>query len=249
MRGFIGMLMLGFLPASAMAADEVVVAPLKSAGEIARYPRLVKFPDPQVRDRVNAIFAQYDRKQGDDRRDCLQQLRDQHMQKDKDSFNTSIEATYISRRFLSLSVTSSYYCGGPYPTDGAASPITIDLTHGTEVDWKKLFKPGFLSASDAAGETKLGKLAVLYRARYVKIRNDKDDQECRDAIGSEEFLDVSLWFDQTKQGLIVEPQLPHVIAACAEDVSFSGNELAPYIADPNLLADLRDVDPVKGAKP
>ena len=249
MRGYILVLMLGLLPPAAMAADEVVVSPLKSAGEIAHYPRLVKFPDPQVRDRVNRIFAQYDQKQSDDRRDCLKQLRDQHMQKDKDSFNTSIEVTYISRRFLSLSVNSSYYCGGAYPENGAASPITVDLTHGTEVDWKKTFKPGFLSVADAkTGDIQLGKLAGLYRARYAKIRKDKDDQECRDTIGSEEFLDVSLWLDRAQGGLIVEPQLAHVIQACVEDVALNGNALAPYIADSNLLADLRDMAASSPAK-
>ncbi|HMH64840.1 MAG TPA: hypothetical protein VK515_04600, partial [Rhizomicrobium sp.] len=207
MRGYILVLMLGLLPPAAMAVDEVVVLPQKSAGEIAHYPRLVKFPDPQARDRVNEIFAHYDHKQSDDRRDCLQQLREQHLQKDKDSFYTSIEVTYVSRRFLSLSVNGNYYCGGPYPVNGATAPVTVDLTQGAEVDWKKMFKPGFLSGADAkTGETRLGKLAGLYRTRYAKIRKDKDDQECRDAIGSEGFLDVNLRLDRAQGGLVIEPQ-------------------------------------------
>jgi hypothetical protein len=249
MRGYILVLMLGLLPPAAMAADEVVVSPQKSAGEIAHYPRLVKFPDPQVRDRVNKIFAQYDRKQSDDRRDCLRQLQEQHMQQDKDSFYNSMEVTYVSRRFLSLSVNSSYYCGGPYPVNGAAAPVTMDLTHGAEVDWKKAFKPGFLSVADAkTGEIQLGKLAGIYRARYAKIRDGKDDQECRDAMGREEFLDVSLQLDRAQDGLVIEPQLAHVVQACDEDVVFSGNALAPYIADPNLEADLQDLGASSRAK-
>src|ERR1700722_3154133 len=115
MRGFVLVLMLGLLAPAAMAADEVVVSPLKSAGEIAYYPKLTSFPDPQIRDRVNKILAGDGFKQTQDRRDCFKQLQERHMQKDKDSFYTSIEVTYVSRRFLSLSVTSSYYCGGAYP--------------------------------------------------------------------------------------------------------------------------------------
>ena len=249
MRGYILVLMLGLLPPAAMAADEVVVSPLKSAGEIAYYPKLTSFPDPQIRDRVNKILAGYGLKQSQDRRDCFKQLREQHLQKDKDSFYTAIEVTYISRRFLSLSVNGSYYCGGAYPVNDAASPITMDLTHGVEVDWKKSFKPGFLSVANAkTGETRLGKLAGLYRARYAKIRTGKDDQECRDEMGSEEFLDVSLWLDRAQGGLVIEPQLAHVVQACEELVVFSGNELAPYIADPNLLADLRELAAAKRAK-
>jgi hypothetical protein len=247
MRGCILVLMLGLLPAA--AADEVVVLPQESAGEIAPYPRLVKFPDSQVRDRVNKIFAQYDHKQSDDRRDCLKQLREQHLQKDKDSFYTSIEVTYISRHFLSLSVNGSYYCGGAYPVNGATTPVTMDLTHGVELDWKKTFRPGFLSVADAkTGDIRLGKLAGLYRTRYAKIRTDKDDQECRDAIGSDQFLDVSLRLDRAQGGLVIEPQLAHVVQACDEDVVFSGKDLAPYIADPNLLADLQDLGANSRAK-
>ena len=87
--------------------------------------------------------------------------------------------------------------------------------------------------------------AAAWAARW---RKDKDDQECRDTIGSEEFLDVSLWLDRAQGGLIVEPQLAHVIQACAEDVTLGGNELAPYIADPNLLADLHDLAASRHAK-
>jgi hypothetical protein len=249
MRGYILVLMLGLLAPAAMAADEVVVSPLKSAGEIAYYPKLTSFPDPQIRDRVNKILAGYGLKQSQDRRDCFKQLQEQHMQKDKDSFYTAIEVTYISRRFLSLSVDGSYYCGGAYPVNGAASPITMDLTHGVEVDWKKPFKPGFLSVADPkTGKTTVGKLAGLYRARYAKIRTDKDDQECRDAIGSEEFLDVTLRLDRAQGGLVIDPQLAHVVQACDEDIVFSEAELAPYIADPNLLADLRDLGASSRAK-
>jgi hypothetical protein len=74
MRGYILMLMLGLLAPAAMAADEVVVSPLKSAGEIAYYPKLTSFPDPQIRDRVNKILAGYGLKQSQDRRDCFKQL-------------------------------------------------------------------------------------------------------------------------------------------------------------------------------
>jgi hypothetical protein len=62
------------------------------------------------------------------------------------------------------------------------------------------------------------------------------------------LLDVSLWLDRSQDGLIVEPQLAHVIQACVEDVALNGNALAPYIADPNLLADLRDMAASSSAK-
>jgi hypothetical protein len=67
-------------------------------------------------------------------------------------------------------------------------------------------------------------------------------------MGSEELLDVSLWLDRAQGGLVIEPQLAHVVQACEEDIVFSGAELAPYIADPNLLADLRDLAASSRAK-
>ena len=234
MRKFLlGLLLL--IPVAASAADEVTVAPRKSAGEIAYYPKLVNFPDPQVRDRVNKLLAGYGLQQSQDRKDCYKQLQDQGQQKDKDSFYTSIEVTHVSRRFLSINVNQNTDCGGAHPSSGA-SPVTLDLTHGTEVDWKTMFKPGFLSATDPKTfDTRQGKLAALYRAHYAKIR--KGDKDCLDAIHDENFLDVVLWLD--KNGLTANPQLPHVTQACDEDVAFSPAELAPYIADPNLLAELQ----------
>jgi hypothetical protein len=236
---FWGLLLLA--PFAAIAAPEgVKVTPTGTEGEHVNFPRLTQFPDPAVQARVNAILAE---KQAEDRagqRDCLKQVHDQHEDMRSYAWSTRLQVTHVSRHFLRLSVSGNYDCAGAHPSDGGGMPINIDLSSGTEVDWNKAFKPGFLTTTDPKTfAAHRGKIAALYFARYAKIRGqDKDDKECLDAMHDQDFLGVALRLDEKEKGLVATPDLPFVIQACGEDITFHAGELAPYIADPNLLADL-----------
>jgi len=240
MRGYsIVVLMLALLASAADAADEITVSPQKSAGEIVHYPRLTHFPDAQIQKRVNDLLAAHDKEESENHASCQENLRENHQKMEKDSYFTSIDVAYLSRRFLSLQVNSAWDCAGAHP-GSSQQPVTIDLTTGKEVDWKSVFRPGFLTLTDSKTfQSHPGKLAALYRAHYAKL--PKVDRDCLDAIHDDEFLDVVLWLDRGRRGLLANPQLPHVVLACNEDIAFSADEVATYIAAPNLLAELREM--------
>jgi hypothetical protein len=218
---------------AAAASPAIQVAPMHSQGANAKYPRLAAFPVPGIQRKVNALLASKDAADASQRSDCLSQLKDAHIKPTADSYSLDIRVSYLSSRFASLDVRETYYCGGPYPNDAVPDPLTIDLRSGREVDWKKLFKPGFLPDEFGNGTAKL---VSLYQSRYVK--QPKLIDGCKDVVegGIDSML---LRLDAAKGGLVVTPDFPHAAQACAIEIAFSPSDIAPYIADKAFLADLR----------
>jgi hypothetical protein len=223
----------------AMAAPAIVVAPLASPAGRIDYPRVTRFANAAVRKRVNATLAAREAAVRSQRADCLAMVRKAGQTPTADSFRAKIAAHYVSGRYLSIEAHLSYFCATAYPTNDAAEPLTFDLSTGAEVDWSKLFKPGFLPSSDAQPASGLSK---LYQAHYARARLDPDlDQPCKDAIEGSDPLagGVSLWLDAKRGGLVVMPSFPHVIEACAAPLIFTPAELAPDVADAGFLRDLK----------
>jgi hypothetical protein len=231
------------LPARA-SEPLVAAAPLHSAGAKAVYPRLTKFPDAKIMARVNAVLAAREKADRAASADCVAQLKQQGGTPDKDSYSTVIAVSYLSARYFSIDVTAAYDCGGPYP-NSEQTPVTFDLASGRVIDWKTLFKPGFWPETSGPSSG----LTRLYRAR---TKYEKGDEDCRDAIaGADPFESAPIVRLDAKQGLMVWPDLPHAIQACANAVSLSPDDLAPTLKDARLLAELKPVRkpaPGKGAR-
>ena len=121
--------------------------------------------------------------------------------------------------------------GGEVLVDGV-----VILKTGAPIDWSKIFKPGFLPPENADESSPPSALTTLYRARY---RKGADDADCRGVIADQDpFADPpAIWLD-AKRGLIVEPDFPHAIAACADELALSAADLAPYLRDTTLKTDL-----------
>lgn len=200
--------------APAMAA--VTAAPMKSEGAAARLPRLTAFPDATVRAKVNAALAKREKSDRAAMRDCKAQAAGAF------HYDERAEVTYLSPRAMSVVTVAEWNCGGAYP-DNETRALTLDLSTGTALDWARVFKPGY----DAA-------LRKLYQARYANA-----DPECRDAVKTDFASDLVLWLDAKKHALIVEPEFPHAVQACADDVALDAGAIAPLVADPAFLADLK----------
>jgi hypothetical protein len=231
------------MPAMAQAADlttsppAVAAAPLHTEGGKPVYPRLTAFPNPSIMAKVNAALAKQEADDRDTRSDCIKSVLEAKDKPDADTYRNDISVAYLSPHYLSVNVVSSYYCGGPYPTDGAEAPLTFDLTTGEAIDWKTLFKPGFLPPDDGEDSAHPSGLAKIYRARYRKA--DPADDDCRSVIADpSSSFSPTLWLN-AKQGLVVQPDFPHVVAACADELSLSPADLAPYVKSAIFLADLK----------
>jgi hypothetical protein len=222
-------LALSMAPLAARAAP--TAAPMHTQGANPVYPRLAGLADARVMAQVNALIAAQEKTDRASRADCLMQLKAGGQTPTRDSYSEAVTVTYLSGRLLSLNVVSSYDCGGPYPNDGIETPMTFDLASGRQIDWSKAFKPGFLP-SGAKGSM----LTRLYRAAYPKDQ----DADCRSAMRDDDPFSEApiLWLD-SKRGLMVQPDFPHAIAACAEAVALPAAGFAPYLKDAGLAADLQ----------
>ena len=120
--------------AAAPPAPAVAAAPLHTSGAKASYPRLTKFPDAKIMAKVNALLATKEKEDRGAYTDCLAQLKEMKMKPDADSYNEDITVRYLSARLLSIEVVTSYYCAGAYPTNGAETPLSFDLSSGTAID-------------------------------------------------------------------------------------------------------------------
>ena len=221
--------------AAAPPAPTVAAAPLHTSGTTPAYPRLTKFPDAKIMAKVNALLAAQEKADHGAYADCLAQLKEMKMKPDKDTYSENVAVRYLSAHALSVEVVTSYYCAGAYPTNGAETPVSFDLSSGTQIDWTAQFKPGFLPGE--AENAPLSFLTRTYRARYSKA---KDDADCRQAITDQDPFSGApiVWLD-ARGGVVFQPDFPHVIAACATSLTLSPAEIAPWLKNATLAADLK----------
>ncbi len=222
---------IGFLlMMAAPALAQIAAAPLHSEGRVLAYPRLTQFPDAAVKAKVNDALAAQEKTDRDSRNDCFSQLRQAGQKATPDSYHAGIRLAYLSQRYLSVEVHTGYDCGGAYPTNDDSAPVSFDLKTGAALDWDSLFKPGFITAA----EGKKAGVWALYQKRYGKTGQDKD---CKEAVAGQDDASLHLWLDSKRGGLVAQPDFPHVIEACAEQIVFKPADLASA-AKPELLADI-----------
>jgi len=186
---------------------------------------------------VNASLAAAEAQSRSDYADCLSQIKDAGQKPDKDSYQVETNVRYLSTRYLSVDVTSSYDCAGAYPNSGIETPSTFDLVTGKAIDWKAIFKPGFLPPDNAGDNAAPSPLTKLYRAHYSKA---KDDADCRQDIDSNDpFASPPIIMLNSRSGVVFQPDLAHADQACGTPLTLKAAEIAPYVRNADFLADLK----------
>ncbi len=219
---------------AAPAAAAVRVAPMHVDASPPAYPRLIAFPNAAVRAKVNAALAAAEKTAREDRQGCIDLVRDAGRPARDAIWRLTVDVRYLTGRYLSLEIRNSYDCAGPYPTDDAPMPMTFDLTTGEPLDWRKVFKPN--PAPDESGLELPSVLYRLYKQRYAK-EGGRADPECKRVV--QENLSMLVLRLDERRGLLVQPDFPHALAACADEIAFSPDQIAPYVSDAKFLADLR----------
>jgi hypothetical protein len=224
-------------PSAAAAANSeaaIAVQPMHSEGSLIRYPRLNGLADAAVQAKVNAIFAAREKQAQEDRDACFDLVRDAGETPTDANFFVKIDVRYVSARYVSLEIRRSYSCAGPYPNDDVPEPLTIDLIAGAEVNWHKIFKtgPGSYNIAKDSSEP----LSEAYAARYA-IEGGRGAPECKGVI-ERGFGNMFIRLD-ARRGVMMQPDLPHVAAVCADEIAFSPDQIAPLVRDARFLADLR----------
>lgn len=227
-------------PASApvpLVANPTVVptvTPMHVKASVVHMPRLSGLPTA-VQNKINAALAAREKQAREDRQGCVDLVTDAGQSARNVVFQMTIDATYVSARYVSFDIHNDYDCAGAYPTNDAPDPMTFDLTTGEAVDWAKVFKAGALPSDNGDPDAVPGLIAA-YQKRYPR-EGGRADPECNGAV-QENLSAIVMWLD-AKRGLVIQPDFPHVMAACADKIAFTPAQLAPYVRDAKFLADLQ----------
>ena len=184
-----------------------------------RLPRLTRFRDSGVLKRVNA---------------SIESLASSFTcgEPPEEPFGVTAEVHYADADIFSVYITTSWFCGGAYPTNDHNASVTFDLATGEILDFRALFADYERDRSAILAAVFAGQVE---RARRVKAGR-VPPEECDKAF--------EMWYPETStygmsfspSGLEVQPELPHVIAACAEIVTVPYEKLRPFAAPGGLLA-------------
>jgi len=218
--------------AFAQSASSAPAVSLKSVAPIRKgvdaWP-LIANPSTPAEQRINAILTHLNNGMAASLKDCDASYRDSAKDSgvpltgenavDKD-WERSVKVTMTGPQFLSIVATDNYiFCGGAHPDRGKTAMV-FDLTTGGPVNWMTLIAESSDASpfSDSITDgTKVGALIVPALRTMSIARADKD---CKDVF--EDSQSYQLWPDAKSGTLIAEPfDLPHVVAACAEDLSLS----------------------------
>jgi hypothetical protein len=206
-------------------------------------PRLTRFHEPVIQETVNRQLESLA-----DSLSC-----DTHeFPGNPDYFESTAKVTYISNEVLSVSVHASYYCGGPYPTNDANRSVTFDLQTGLSVSFAELFA-NYEQDAEAIVRT-------LYPERIARAEHlaasghDEPGETCDDAFvfSLPNLLESGFSYALSREGLIVQPNFPHVSEACAEEIIVPYERVRRFAAPYGILARVADAKrsvPNPGAAP
>ena len=194
-------------------------------------PRLVRFRDPAIQEAVN---RQLDSLAGSLLCDT------QEIPGGPDYFESTAKVTYAANEVLSVSVHASYYCGGPYPTNDSNRSVTFDLKTGLPVSFEELFSDYERDAENI--------IRTLYpehiaRAEYLAATgHDEPSETCDDAFifSIPHLLESGFSYALSSEGLIVQPNFPHVSEACAEEIIAEFSRVRHFAALKGILARVAD---------
>jgi len=139
---------------------------------------------------------------------------------------------------LSVLVETEWFSGGAHPNEGGYS-LNYDLHTGKRFDLEEAFQtsPGNEAESGAV-------LAELYLRHYVKPPAGEAAVDDCEKIVSESVSRKDVPFRPllylSKEGLAIEPPLPHAVQACGPGVTVPYRELQPFVKSGSPLRSLVD---------
>jgi hypothetical protein len=194
--------------------------------------------------RINGTLTRLNQGMEETLRECDQNAREDFKNLGEDApkgqdptagdWERTVQVTMSGPRYLSLVASDQSSCGGAHPNSDTLAMV-FDLATGRPVDWMGLIAKSAQASpySDSIADgTKVGSLVV---PALLLLSKAKADSECKDAF--EDSQSYQLWPDAKSGTLVAEPfGLPHVVAACADDLSLSPDEARKLGFDESLLA-------------
>ena len=238
--------LLVLLPASFLptqAQDSVTLEPTKQLRKgVDAWPLLAHAATP-AQQHVNVILNHLNATMAGSLKDCDANYRDWAKQVNQpltgknaveDDWQRTITVTMTGPRFLSIVAVDGYvFCGGAHP-DSDTLAMVFDLTTGRPVNWTILIAQSADASSfsdSIADGTTVGALVVPALKAMTLAKADPD---CKDAFPDP--LSYQLWPDAKAGTLVAEPfDLPHVVAACADDLALTPDQARKLGFDETIL--------------
>lgn len=160
-------------------------------------------------------------------------VRGQHVE----PYDVQSRVTYAANDVFSVFVTASWFCGGPYPTDGANLSTTFDLRTGREVPFRALFANYARDGMEIVRTLFPGQVA---RARRPAPDNPTERNQCDGVFPVAELPDHVEVYSLSPRGLTAEIVYPHVAQVCGERVTVPYARLRRFARPGGILARVAD---------
>ena len=219
-------LLLALVSALPSGANDVGFTITRHPVSGAKYPQLTRGGTRATRETINRALAEQAAgyRCGDD----------EEIPKGQDLFfKVRSRVTLARNDVLSVSIETSYNCGGPYPDEGNDS-VTHDLRTGERVPFEDLFQDWNRDAEAIVRAIFPRKIAAAERARGVP---PSEEPTC-EQIGFFLVPDVlANGFSYYLEGedVHVQPNAPHVTRACAEEVAVPVKTLLRFARPDGIL--------------
>jgi len=191
-----------------------------------RFPRLTHYRDKRIMQLVNRQIDELTKEFG-----CQD-----GGPSNSDSYEVQSRVEYAAKDIFSIYASGSWYCGGPYPTNDANMSVTFDLKTGTKVEFVNLFK-NYEGDKDKILRTVFAKQVeqserLIATGRPVENTCEGDPE----LFSMEHLMGSSYSYNFSQAGVVVQPDWPHVIEACAERVTVPYEKLREFAAPDGILA-------------
>jgi len=142
------------------------------------------------------------------------------------AYRSRASVTYAANDVLSVSIHAAYDCGGAYPTGDANLSVTYDLRTGERVPFEMLF------ADYGQDEARIvHALLPFLRASGMAV-----SEACAGVLTAQNLSSYGFAYSLSQAGLTVQPNFPHVIAACSQEVIVPYGRLKAFARADGVLA-------------
>jgi len=139
------------------------------------------------------------------------------------TYTETMEPVFITRRWLSIRHTTSYYCGGAHP-EYSDSLRTFDLLSGDEPDLEGWFSPVAIRIDKSGRWGPSTSFTPEFRA-IILAGWKPDDPECEEVVPKHGYWSIGV----ERGALVFTPDLARIVSACREDFKIPLAKLQPWL--------------------
>lgn len=139
-------------------------------------------------------------------------------------FDATREPKVVTRDFLVVQESFGGFCGGAHPDYGYYWKVW-DRQSGQAVHLPTWLADNAMAERPDKDAGDVWTIAPALRKIAIRHLPPSDDDECKGVFDDVDFWDLGI----AKDGFVLTPSLPHVIAACGDDAVIPFAEFMPFL--------------------